>query len=62
VEDVILSKRRFSYEDELKTNLQNYDVWFDYVRLEESSGNHARVREVYVCMDAFVCICIVVCV
>jgi len=47
VEDVILSKRRFQYEEEIKENSKNYDVWFDYIRLEEGKGIKERVREVY---------------
>ncbi|KAI0484769.1 cell cycle control protein [Xylariaceae sp. FL0804] len=47
VEDVILSKRRRLYEDQLKENSKNYDVWFDYARLEETSGDADRVRDVY---------------
>ena len=49
VEDVILSKRRVQYEDQLKSNPHNYDYWFDYARLEESSptSDPARVRDVY---------------
>ena len=53
VEDVILSKRRVQYEEQLKENPKNYDVWFDYARLEESSfsgaddDNPDRVRDVY---------------
>jgi crooked neck len=47
VEDVILSKRRFHYEEQLKANTHNYDVWFDYVRLEEGNGDKAKIREVY---------------
>jgi len=47
VEDVILSKRRFQYEEEIKSSPLNYDVWFDYIRLEESKGRKDRVREVY---------------
>ena len=42
VELVILSKKRFQYEEELATSAQagtgaahNYDVWFDYLRLEQ---------------------------
>lgn len=38
IEDVIVSKRRFQYEEELKQSPMNYDVWFDYIRLEESYG------------------------
>lgn len=51
VELVILSKRRFQYEEEIKNNPFNYDVWFDYVRLEEARGkvinNVERCREIY---------------
>jgi crooked neck len=32
---------------ELKSNPRNYDVWFDYVRLEETNGDQARIRETY---------------
>jgi len=47
VEDVILSKRRVQYEEQVKENSKNYDVWFDYARLEETSGDVDRVRDVY---------------
>ncbi|KAI0387292.1 cell cycle control protein [Hypomontagnella monticulosa] len=47
VEDVILSKRRRHYEDQIKENPKNYDIWFDYARLEEASGDLDRVRDVY---------------
>lgn len=67
LEQVILSKRRFQYEEvsvasvrgpvavptalahwqEIKANPHNYDVWFDYIRLEEAIGEVSRVREVY---------------
>jgi len=47
IEDVVVGKRRFHYEELIKDNPRNYDVWFDYARLEESEGNHERVREVY---------------
>ncbi|KAJ4453836.1 putative Protein crooked neck [Paratrimastix pyriformis] len=46
IEDVIVSKRRFQYE-QLKADKCNYDVWFDYARLEESQGNPEHIREVY---------------
>ena len=46
IEDVVLSKRRFTYEQEIAANPLNYDAWFDYVKLEESTGNHERIREV----------------
>uniref|UniRef100_A0A061QTJ9 Crooked neck n=1 Tax=Tetraselmis sp. GSL018 TaxID=582737 RepID=A0A061QTJ9_9CHLO len=47
IEDVIVSKKRFQYEEDVQKEPLNYDVWFDYVRLEESAGDHERVREVY---------------
>ncbi|KAF9320216.1 Crooked neck-like protein 1 [Podila horticola] len=47
IEDVVVGKRRLQYEAELATNLKNYDIWFDYGKLEESTGDVDRVREVY---------------
>ncbi|KAK3362874.1 hypothetical protein B0T25DRAFT_20918 [Lasiosphaeria hispida] len=47
VEDVILTKRRRLYEEQVKENPKNYDVWFDFARLEESGGDADRVRETY---------------
>ncbi|KAI9142201.1 protein crooked neck [Paraphysoderma sedebokerense] len=47
IEDVILAKRRWQYEEEIKTNPDNYDTWFDYARLEESNGDPDRIREIY---------------
>lgn len=47
VEDVILSKRRVQYEEQLRENPKNYDTWIDYARLEESSGDVDRTSDVY---------------
>ncbi|PPD87713.1 hypothetical protein GOBAR_DD15352 [Gossypium barbadense] len=47
IEDAIVGKRRFQYEDEVRKNPLNYDAWFDYIRLEESVGSKGRIREVY---------------
>lgn len=47
IEDAILGKRRFQYEQELRENPLNYDTWFSYVRLEESGGDLDRIRDVY---------------
>lgn len=47
IEDVILSKRRVHYEEQVKENAKNYDAWIDFARLEETSGNTDRVRDVY---------------
>ncbi|TGZ65990.1 hypothetical protein CRM22_005583 [Opisthorchis felineus] len=47
IEDVILSKRKFQYEEEVQANPHNYDVWFDYVRLMEEEGSVDQTREIY---------------
>ncbi|KGL75696.1 Crooked neck-like 1, partial [Tinamus guttatus] len=47
IEDIIVSKRRFQYEEEVKANPHNYDAWFDYLRLVESDADAETVREVY---------------
>ncbi|CAM8955686.1 unnamed protein product [Rhodiola kirilowii] len=47
IEDAIVGKRRFQYEDDVRKNPLNYDSWFDYIRLEESVENCNRIREVY---------------
>lgn len=47
IEEVVLNKRRFIYEDAIKQNPRNYDTWFDYVKLEENCGDVGRIREVY---------------
>jgi crooked neck len=47
VEDVILSKRRVQYEEQLKENSRNYDAWIDYAKLEETLGDPDKVRDVY---------------
>ncbi|NXL79925.1 CRNL1 protein, partial [Leptocoma aspasia] len=47
IEDIIVSKRRFQYEEEVKANPHNYDAWFDYLRLVESDTGAETVREVY---------------
>ena len=47
IEDVVINKRRAKYESDIAENSRNYDVWFDYARLEESVGDHVKIREVY---------------
>ncbi|KND90355.1 Pre-mRNA-splicing factor clf1, partial [Tolypocladium ophioglossoides CBS 100239] len=47
VEDVVLSKRRKHYEEQVRENSKNDDAWFDYAGLEESSGDADRIRDVY---------------
>lgn len=47
IEDIIFNKRKTYYEDELKLNSYNYDLWFDYIRLMEDDGDVEKTREVY---------------
>jgi len=47
IEDVVLQKRRFYYEEMLKKNATDYDTWFEYVRLEETTENIDAIRELY---------------
>jgi len=37
--DVVIEKRRVSYEAALEKDRFNYDVWLDYVKMEEEEGN-----------------------
>lgn len=46
-EELVLSKRRLYYEKEIEKNQMNYDIWFDYTKLEEDYGDSAHCREVY---------------
>ena len=45
IEDVVLGKRRVTYED-VRSNPENYDAWFDYAR-GRSAGDLEKTREVY---------------
>lgn len=47
IEDVIVSKRKFQYEQEILQNPTNYDAWFDYLRLVEGEGDLEITRETY---------------
>ncbi|GIM00876.1 hypothetical protein Vretimale_5770, partial [Volvox reticuliferus] len=47
IEQVVVSKRRFQYEEEIARSPYNYDTWFDYIKLEEGTGDVERTREVY---------------
>lgn len=51
IEDVIVSKRKFQYEEEIKDNPSNYDAWFDYLRLLESEG---MIRFVFILAISFI--------
>jgi len=47
MEEVIINKRRNFYQEEVEREPYNYDAWFDYIRLEESTTNYDKIREVY---------------
>lgn len=47
IEDVIFSKRKAHYEEELKQDPYNYDIWFDYVRLAQNEGDVDTIRQIY---------------
>ncbi|KAJ3003030.1 hypothetical protein NUW54_g5517 [Trametes sanguinea] len=42
LESTVLGKRRIQYEEELAHDGRNYDVWFDYARLEEGALRDLR--------------------
>ncbi|KAH9848939.1 hypothetical protein C2E23DRAFT_888769 [Lenzites betulinus] len=42
LESTVLGKRRIQYEEELSHDGRNYDVWFDYARLEEGALRDLR--------------------
>ncbi|KAF9054927.1 hypothetical protein BDP27DRAFT_1345134 [Rhodocollybia butyracea] len=42
LESTVLGKRRIQYEEELSHDGRNYDVWFDYARLEEGAYRDTR--------------------
>lgn len=47
LDEVIFAKRRVKYEDEIKIAPMNYDTWFDYLRMEESTGDIDKIRDLY---------------
>lgn len=47
LEETVLSKRRFVYEEALHKNKLDYDCWVDYIRLEEAAGDVDKIRNVY---------------
>lgn len=47
IESVTLARRRKQYEEKVTETPNDYDLWFDYTRLEESSGELEQIRDVY---------------
>ena len=40
VEDIVWNKRRTKYEDKLAQSPNDYDTWFDYLRMVEESEKY----------------------
>ncbi|KAI6653777.1 Crooked neck-like protein 1 [Oopsacas minuta] len=47
IDDVITSKRRLQYEEQLALNSRDYDLWFNYIRLMEGHSDVDLLREIY---------------
>lgn len=47
IEDVVWNKRRKKYEDALTKDPEDYDSWFDYLRMVESEGDSDVIRDTY---------------
>ncbi|KAM1463787.1 hypothetical protein ACFX13_043456 [Malus domestica] len=47
IEEAVVNKARFKYEEEVRKNPLDYDAWFGYIRLEENAGNKEKIRQVY---------------
>mmetsp|Transcript_4070 Transcript_4070/g.6886 ORF Transcript_4070/g.6886 Transcript_4070/m.6886 type:complete len:90 (-) Transcript_4070:1090-1359(-) len=49
MEFILLKKKREHYERELAACKQNYDLWFDYLRLEEQANeiDQEVIRDLY---------------
>jgi tetratricopeptide (TPR) repeat protein len=47
LEDMVINRRRIYYEKKIKENNMDYDIWFDYTKLEEEYGTENSCREVY---------------
>lgn len=45
IEEVIVTKRRVLYEKEIEKNASNYDIWFDYTRMEEVIAEQTQSEE-----------------
>ncbi|CAG9533855.1 unnamed protein product [Cercopithifilaria johnstoni] len=45
IENVIVSKRRHQYEEQIAENSYNYDAWFDYIRLLQNEKIHHEEME-----------------
>lgn len=47
IETVIMKKRRLQYEEEVADNPNNYDAWFDLIRLVMAENDQEVVHEMF---------------
>lgn len=47
IEEAIINKRRQHYQDQINSDKYNYDIWFDFLRLEQDEGDINAIRMVY---------------
>ncbi|XP_054154113.1 crooked neck-like protein 1 [Oppia nitens] len=47
IEDIVMNKRKYQYEEQLKSNSHNYDIWFDYIRLMENEEDIEAIRKIF---------------
>lgn len=49
MEALVLRRRREQLEDQILKDEYNYDLWFDYIRMEEQANevDHEKIREIY---------------
>lgn len=46
MENAILNKKRFEYENKIQRSPISYEIGFDYIRLEKSLGDVDTIRKV----------------
>ena len=47
IENIIITQRREFYKNSINNDIYNYDIWFDYIKLEENESDLTIVRDVY---------------
>ena len=49
MEALVLKRRREQLEDQILRDEYNYDLWFDYIRMEEQANevDYDKIRSIY---------------
>eukprot|EP01061_Rhynchopus_euleeides_P016507 TRINITY_DN27825_c0_g1_i1.p1 TRINITY_DN27825_c0_g1~~TRINITY_DN27825_c0_g1_i1.p1 ORF type:complete len:664 (+),score=248.53 TRINITY_DN27825_c0_g1_i1:99-2090(+) len=47
IEQALVSRKRFEYQQEIERAPENYDVWFNYIRMTEGLDDPEQTRELY---------------